>query len=111
MKGDPRILMSLPSPLGKPFFFLEHPSSWLFACNMGVARFPRKWQGRADMGSGSKVNSYYSRDLSGHLFLPNYPSITFQERNVTLSCMPNFEGTKVKTCTAVLYSSLRMLAY
>jgi hypothetical protein len=28
MKGDPRILMSLPSPLDKPFFFLEHPSSF-----------------------------------------------------------------------------------
>jgi hypothetical protein len=56
MKGDSRILMSLPSPLGKPFFFwnTRHHSDGLAFCNMGVARFPRKWQGRAYMGSGSK---------------------------------------------------------
>jgi hypothetical protein len=57
MKGDLSNMMSLPSPLGKPFFFLEHPSKWwrvgFFITHMGVARFPRKWQGRAYMGSRS----------------------------------------------------------
>jgi hypothetical protein len=56
MKGDPSNLMSLPSPLGKPFFFgipVKMMTGWLFDCNMGVAHFSIKWQGWAYMEAGS----------------------------------------------------------
>jgi hypothetical protein len=42
MKGDPSNLMSLPSPLGKPFFFgipIRMMTGWLFNYNIGVACF------------------------------------------------------------------------
>jgi hypothetical protein len=59
MEGRPKQSNELAISPWQALLFFEIPviilTGWLFACNMGVAHFPRKWQGRAYMGSGSNA--------------------------------------------------------